>query len=227
MRIYKILLLIVLLPLAYWVFFWPHYSWHQKMTVEIEKDGKVYSGSSVTSVYWNRNIMHSLNMGPAWHSEIKGEAVVVQLPDEKNIFALLSNKRNSGYTANLAARILYKSKHGVWGRDKFRSVLISRAGPPLIVPPEKYPLLVTFKDINDPASVKRVDPNNLAAVFGPGFELKSITLEITDEPVTRGKIIKMLEWLKSIKGRIKPTDKKYVKDLTFEEKISPRDFIRN
>lgn len=43
-------------------------------------------------------------------------------------------------------------------------------------------------DINDPNSVREVDPANLAATFGPGVSLKRITLEIRDEPVTEGKI---------------------------------------
>lgn len=227
MRVYKILLLVVLLPLAYWMFFWPHYNWHQKMTVEVEKDGKIYSGSSVTSVFWNKNIMHSLHMGPAWHSEVKGEAVVVELPDNKLLFALLSNKRNSGFTENLAARILDRSKHQVSIQKRFQRVLVSRAGPPLVVPLENYPLLVTFKDINDPNSLQLVDPNNMDALLGNGMKMKKIFLELTYEPVTRGQVMSWLKWIGQIKGRLEPTDKKYVKDLTFEEKIRRSDFIRD
>jgi hypothetical protein len=63
------------------------------------------------------------------------------------------------------------------------------------VPPNAYPLLVTFTDINDPKSVLEVKPDNLAASFGVGYSLKSITLEITDEPVTEGKVEGVLGWL--------------------------------
>ncbi len=34
---------------------------------------------------------------------------------------------------------------------------------------ENYPLLVTFDNINDPASVRRVDPGDLPASFGRGY----------------------------------------------------------
>ena len=34
--------------------------------------------------------------------------------------------------------------------------------------PGDLPLLVRFRDINDPTTVERVDPNDLAASFGPG-----------------------------------------------------------
>ena len=49
-----------------------------------------------------------------------------------------------------------------------------------------------------------VKPESLAAAFGPGYSLKSITLEITDEEVTRGRVEKIIPWVGSIKGRIKP-----------------------
>jgi hypothetical protein len=55
-------------------------------------------------------------------------------------------------------------------------------------------MLVTFTDIDDPKSVQRVDPANLAASFGPGIRLKRITVEVTDDDVTTG-IEKRLRWL--------------------------------
>ncbi|MCP4188064.1 MAG: hypothetical protein GY763_10735, partial [Gammaproteobacteria bacterium] len=59
---------------------------------------------------------------------------------------------------------------------------------------DNYPLLVTFTDINDPASVARVDRYDLEKHFGTGVKLKAVTLEITGEPVTRGEVEKVLGW---------------------------------
>ena len=64
-----------------------------------------------------------------------------------------------------------------------------------VVPRNKYPDFMTFDDVSDPTSVKRVDPDNLAATFGPGTNLKRITLTITDEAVTDGPVEKILRWL--------------------------------
>ena len=55
-------------------------------------------------------------------------------------------------------------------------------------------MLVTFKDINDPKTVERVDPNNLAEAFGQGVRLARASIEITNEPVTTG-IEKRLPWM--------------------------------
>ena len=63
-----------------------------------------------------------------------------------------------------------------------------RAAGVITLPDYQYPMLVTFEDITDPASVRLVDPADLAASFGPGVRLKSVVLEVTDEPVTEGRV---------------------------------------
>ena len=67
-------------------------------------------------------------------------------------------------------------------------------GPPAAVDPEHYPMLVTFEDLDDPTSVNKINPDDLAASFGEGVELKRITVQLTDDPVTTG-IDERLEWL--------------------------------
>ena len=55
-------------------------------------------------------------------------------------------------------------------------------------------MLVTFADRDDPTSVARVDPDDLAASFGEGVKLRRITVQLTDDPVTSG-IEERLGWL--------------------------------
>jgi hypothetical protein len=49
-------------------------------------------------------------------------------------------------------------------------------------------------DTNDPKSVVEVDPNDLQATLGSGVTWNEITLESTDEAVTKGTELK-LTWL--------------------------------
>lgn len=85
--------------------------------------------------------------------------------------------------------------------------------------------MVTFGDIADPASVKLVDPADLADSFGPGVRLKAVTLEVTDEAVTEGVVERVLGWVGKITGRLKPTAKKYADELTVEETLYRNDFL--
>ena len=180
--------------LGLWLYFFPSYSWHQKMTVEVEVDGQVYSGSSVVNMTVDgiREPMQFANV--ARHLSMQGEAVVVELPGDQYVFALLT------YDAYLTGKVFHDLVGGVvtepekgWA-NKIRDVRETRK-----LDPSDYPMLVTFTDITDPKTVKKVDPENLGATFGPGVSLKRITLEIIDEPAMEGKIERLLVWLDDLK----------------------------
>ncbi len=169
------------------------WSLHQKLVVEVQTPFGPKVGTSTSEAHWE--------MAPQWfkigdsgggHGEgsLKGEAVVVELSEGKYLFALLN-----GYSAETAIQIFGNLQ--TFGREEYAATLnqISSSHETLELPRNKYPLLVTFDDINDPASVKRVDPANLEATFGPGYRLNGITLSLTKEPVTKGKVEKVLGWL--------------------------------
>jgi hypothetical protein len=112
----------------------------------------------------------------------------------------------NGYSAETAIEVFATPPLKTDNRREYAPALdlISTLSATRELAPKQYPLLVTFGDISDPASVKRVDPDNLELAFGPGYALQSITLSITDEPVTTGKVEKVLGWLAEV-GRARPT----------------------
>ena len=167
------------------------YDWHQKLTVEVETPDGVKVGSAVTEVSWWENRV--FKDGAALQSAIKGEVAVVDLGNGRYLFALLSHADDSKYMAALAPRIMVDRDKLVWGLEVIKHVEVS--SDRLVVPSKHFPMLVTFTDITDPKSVKEVDPANLGATFGVGYALKSITLEVTDESVTGGKMGSLLNWL--------------------------------
>ncbi len=98
--------------------------------------------------------------------------------------------------------------------------------PSTKLPVKAVPLLVTFTDIDDPASVKRVDPDDLVASFGEGYALKAITLGITNEAVTEGRVEDVLGWIVEAGYLVPPEQQpKYSKDQTAEHRVSPGDFM--
>jgi len=110
------------------------------------------------------------------HPRLGGEAVVVEVGQGRYLFALLQQYRPQTEILFFPDEAPLKSAYK----------LKDRKGEVLEVPRGMYPMLVTFGNLNQPMSVEQVDPANLAATFGPRYTLKSITLEITDEPVTKG-----------------------------------------
>jgi hypothetical protein len=66
---------------------------------------------------------------------------------------------------------------------------------------DDLPDLVTFDNVNDPRTVKLVNPRNLEASFGPGVRLTRATIAIVDNntPLTKG-IEKKLPWIVGLRG---------------------------
>ena len=173
------------------------WSWHQKLTVTVETPDGPRSGSAVSAGRFQTT--------PKWagvgdsagasNSSLSGEAVVVDLGEGRVLFALL--KGYNEFTARLAffplPRKPERKEEAAAVFDKLEALRAS-----MELPRELTPLLVTFADINDPASVARVDPTDLAASFGPGYALSSITLAITDEPVTKDRVEAVLGWLSNL-----------------------------
>jgi hypothetical protein len=123
-------------------------------------------------------------------SNINGEATVVELAPGRYLFALLSNS---------GAILTHSLAQDAWRNSLPRNpdetwAIIEAKRESIALPEGNYPPLVTFTDINDPKSVLEVKPDDLAATFGPGYSFKSVTLEITDEPVTEDKIKGLLKW---------------------------------
>lgn len=69
---------------------------------------------------------------------------------------------------------------------------------PVPLPPEGWPLMVTFDDVSDPKTLRKVHPADLAASFGPGVRLKGVTLEVTKAAETKGKVEPVLGWLEAV-----------------------------
>ena len=166
------------------------YSWHQKLTLEVETPSGIITGSSV--VYVTMSTQFVAGFGSKGSSGKRGEAVVLEITPGKPtsgryLFALLKGQ------THLAQKVFDVTGPGV--RFNEWAGTLSRLRGVGDVPEAHYPLLVTFSDIEDPASVKKVEPWDLESHFGAGVKLKRMTLEITGESVTSGRVEKVLGWL--------------------------------
>lgn len=186
----RLLLLLALLTLSGC----ERYSWRQKLTVTVETPAGEVSASSVSQVSWAKHWIQTDGMG--WDYDLTGEAVVVEVAPGRHLFALLKGAGTTEYMGSVAAASIAGRESRVIDGALFDEVRDKRdrAAGVITVPDYQYPLLVTFGDIADPASVKLVEPEHLAASFRPGVRLKSVTLEVTNETVTEGAVEGALPW---------------------------------
>lgn len=163
-------------------------SYRFRMTVEIETPQGVRRGSSVMEVVAQKG---SFSLGDTTGNGVglAGEAVIVDLPTG-SVFVLLELPDARGPLASVATVALAPDARGGDGSNFFSAV--KRLGgwfgsASAELPRESWPMMVRFRDINDP---KSVEPSQIG--------VKRILLETTSEPVTTG--IKLrLPWLVSQK----------------------------
>jgi len=172
------------------------YDWKQKITVSVETPQGVKKASSVQHIQVHLGKKHPPN-GARGASYETGEAVVLELAPGKYLFALLKGEKSTGNAEYIAGYTFYGAEKAPHIEEANEAVLSQPLHVAKDIPRKSYPLMVMFEDITDPKTVKQVNPNYLEGTFGPGFKLKSITLEITDEPVTEGKVEAVLRWIRT------------------------------
>ncbi|NBW76085.1 MAG: hypothetical protein EBR34_09815 [Sphingomonadaceae bacterium] len=175
------------------------------MTIEIETPQGLKRGSSSYEVT-ARNRFGLDPSGTVREWTVEGQAVIVDLAPEKSVVALLKTVNLAGhddlaFTSMSALDPLFnydyvESAERIAGGDGIRSQAL--------VDPSNYPLMVTFRNLEEPASIVRLAADNLAQEFGPGVHLKRVLVELTEEPVTRG-IEQKLPWLPAVYQMLRGT----------------------
>lgn len=198
------------------------YEWQQKLTMIVETPTGLTEASSVSQITLVDN-RSEWNVPDARgvRTELQGEAVVMEVAPGRYLFWLLDGveeltfrqfgeptTRRAGNFPSWVERV--KAQEG----NRFEIT-------------DWSPLLVTFDDIDDPASVRRVPSDNLAEVFGEGYALQGIYFEVTSEPVTDGSVFEVLEWLPSFTGRFDPVViRQRDVDYPFASSVSQYNFRR-
>lgn len=139
-------------------------SWRQKTILEVETPDGMVSGGSVVEVtfhYFSKLERFGSSSGANLRS--RGEASFVEVDKGKYLFALTVFQPAD--RTMLVFKDLFppvpRVDSGLLFSRKIKTAREARS-----IPPEHYPMLATFDDINDPKSVKRVDPDDLDATFG-------------------------------------------------------------
>jgi hypothetical protein len=179
-------------------------SYRFRMTVDVETPQGIKSGSSVMEVRLARGMAIGDQSGVT--SGVFGEAVVVDLPDGP-LFVLLQMPDAGGPLQDVVPDALLgmssdtsetpdevmsnTAKLGSAWFSSYKADLPRTRDNGSQVSNNNWPMMVLFRDLNDPKSVERVDPEAIG--------VKRIMLETTGDDVTTG-IEKRLGWLSSLKG---------------------------
>lgn len=181
-------------------------TYRYRLTVEVDTPAGLRSGSSVIEVDTRLVRPGSNPASYAVEHRVRGEAVAVDLPGGRTLFALLRSPDDTDWASRVMVD-LTPQQPGETPLESFvaRYAAAASVAGERVLPPvwprrqnwparSAWPMLVTFGDLAEPTSVALVDPDDLAASFGEGVALRRITVQITDDPVTTG-IEERLGWL--------------------------------
>ncbi len=182
--------------------FYPTYTYRYRLTLDVETpDGSVRSGSSVVQVSQWRTPSFII---PPDNVEVTvvGEATPVDLGEGRVLVALLRwevgpnfYREPVGLAGIMGVRLTGwrgGTNEGLGQLVRLRAVRELR--------PDQLPMLVTFDDPARPETVRRVQPDDLAATFGSGFRLRRAAIELTADAVTSGAIDRSLPAVRLRRG---------------------------
>jgi hypothetical protein len=180
-----------------------------RLIVDVDTPGGVKSASGILSVRPNRNYGGSGSGSSV--PQTKGDALLLELGEGKNLVVLLAygdDGSNFDDPSFLPTR-LYGARDR---RVGFRDVKTFAGAPAVPVPEQLRPVFVSFADLNNPKTARRVDQTGIEATLGKGYRLRNFSLDVIangfwpvdfggvlGEPVTRGLEAK-LPWLKKPGG---------------------------
>lgn len=193
------------------------FDWRQKITVTVETPAGEVSGSAVQALHVTKALKGYAGQPAGSHTVLQGEAVVVEVVPGRWLFLLLEGPDVWLLPSLVRPGLGEYAGYGLRTIEVLRAAGAQPVGTVLPIPPDGLPLMVTFGDVADPKTVRRLEPTDLAASFGPGVALKSVTLEITDEPVTVGRVEGVLGWLETVgreRGTLIPNPPILSTDLT-------------
>jgi len=187
--------------------FGSNYSYRYKITVEVVTPQGLKSGYAVHETLVSNSNIDLGELSGKRGMRTRGEAVAVDLPGGQVLFALVPRDTlvqsvldpdwKNDWVASAQAISGGDTPQGPIAMTPTTPKERYKSGQKIVEDVPSYPMLVRFRDINDPKTVEEVDPADLAASFGAGFKLKRITVEVTDEDVTV-EIAKRLGWLNNL-----------------------------
>ena len=170
-----------------------------RLAVEMETPDGVKSASGVLSVHPDRGYSRKGS------TLTKGDAVVVDLGGAKNLVALLAHVDDRGVELDGMNFVALRAFNAAGHKTTFNAMNRMTGTAP--VTGALLPVLAAFSDIGDPATMRVVKPDDLAATYGKGFGLRAVTVEavpngfwpldfggVLGEPVTRGIEAKLPWW---------------------------------
>jgi hypothetical protein len=175
-------------------YLYPNYTYRYRLTVNIEVDGKLHSGSSVIEVTWRGG--PKIGEGGAYWPTVRGQAVLVDLSDRGLVVATLiaEDNRKAGFGVQWIVPRAFGDENG----GDYKRVTELRGKRELSF--DNLPRFLWFPNPQDPNTAETLLVGNIPSVFGPSAHFAGAFVEITSDPLVND-IRQKLPWIKTLEQR--------------------------
>jgi hypothetical protein len=179
---------------GWYVYAFPNYSYRYRLTVNIEIDGKVHSGSSVIDITWHHGV--KIGDGSEFGPLLRGQAPIVDLDQHGIVVASLiaNDNSNDGWSALWLVPRAFGDEHGV-NLEMLPSLRGKRE-----LAPNNLPRFLWFANPQVPTTGRKISVADIPSVVSPSARFMNASVEITDDPVVIT-IRDKLPWIKKIEDR--------------------------
>lgn len=185
--IIAVVLVAAVVGLYKWNF--PAVSYRYRLTVAVEADGQVHTGSSVIELLFRFNPKWLPPAGGTYNVSTTGQAVLINLGGRGALVAVLGGNPydHSVVNANLLPSCAYLP--AAWSNPSDSPTTpknqwaISQMEGPVDLSSGCMPAFFWFSNAADLSSAKEVKPADFASVIGDAARLVSAQVEITHDPV--------------------------------------------
>jgi hypothetical protein len=181
MKWFGIALAVVVAAVVLYKVRYPTYTYRYRMTVNVEVDGQLRSGSSVIEVRVSKQPVFLPEVNPLEYSE-RGEAIFLDLGAGRNVVALLAAGAFAEKAAYPAFLVQSHFKLNLFDDRQLASLPTLRGKWEL--GSDNLPTLVTFSNSRDSETLKLLQPNQFEQTFGSGVHFRGVVIEMTTDAVT-------------------------------------------
>jgi hypothetical protein len=177
---------------------YPVYSYRYRLTINIEIDGKVQSGSSVIEVGWQRG--PPLGDAGGYGPIIRGQAPLVDLGRHGVVVATLITGDGYGILPGGTVGALWLVPRAFGDSTAERISDLPRLRGRRELEANNLPRLIWFSDPSDPTTAKRIWPQDIPKEVDPAARFAGASVEITEDAIIID-IRKKLPWLNVLESK--------------------------
>jgi hypothetical protein len=177
---------------------YPNYTYRYRLTVNIEVNGKLHSGSSVIEVTWHGG--PAIGDAGGYGSTMRGQAALVDLEDRGVVVATLIAEDWGWHLGNAGWGALWIVPRAFGDEKGGDFPSLPKLAGKRELRFDNLPRFLWFSNPQDPTTAQVLLVKDIPSVFGPSARFVGASVEITNDPVGID-IRQKLQWLKPLEEK--------------------------